>query len=139
MTSLATAPIQLRWAAAVAWMGVIFWLSSRSTLPRPAGASPDLVAILGHLGAYAMLALLLAWALLTRGRSMWETFAVAWVVAVLYGVSDEIHQSFVPGRDPAVFDVLTDATGAALALGALWWWVGRLARPPDAPIRPTRS
>jgi VanZ family protein len=44
------------------------------------------------------------------------------VIATLYGVSDEIHQAFVPLRTPDVRDVIADATGAALALGAAWAW-----------------
>ena len=50
------------------------------------------------------------------------TLAAAWVIATLYGVSDEIHQAFVPLRTPDVRDVIADATGAALALGAAWAW-----------------
>lgn len=138
MTSLAASPTRLRWVAVVAWMGVIFWLSSRSTLPRPPGASPGLVSILGHLGAYFVLALLLAWALLTLGRPTPETLAVAWVVAVLYGVSDEIHQSFVPNRYPDAFDVATDAVGAAVALVLVWWRL-RSPRPSSDSTKPQRS
>ncbi|MBO5275459.1 MAG: VanZ family protein, partial [Clostridia bacterium] len=52
-------------------------------------------------------------------------FAVlpGWGCAVLYAISDEIHQMFVPGRGPAVIDVLLDSTGAALgaAAAALIW------------------
>ena len=41
----------------------------------------------------------------------------AWIFAVIYAVTDEFHQSFVPGRHPSAFDViLFDATGAAIAL-----------------------
>jgi VanZ family protein len=40
----------------------------------------------------------------------------AWVVAVLYGVSDEIHQSFVPDRTGRPSDVLIDAIGAAIGV-----------------------
>ena len=51
-------------------------------------------------------------------------FAAAWCLAlprtalliVLFGASDEWHQSFVPGRQADVFDVLRDATGAGLGL-----------------------
>ena len=119
-------------------MGVIFWLSSRSTLPRPPGASPGLVSILGHLGAYFVLAILLARALLTFGRPLSETLAVAWVAAVLYGVTDEFHQSFVPNRYPDIVDVATDAVGAALALTLVWWRL-RSHRPSIASTKPQRS
>jgi VanZ family protein len=43
-------------------------------------------------------------------------FYLAWGMACLYSATDEFHQSFVPGRHPAVTDVMIDAAGAALAL-----------------------
>jgi VanZ family protein len=35
---------------------------------------------------------------------------------LLWGCSDEIHQSFTPGRDVEIGDVLADTTGVALAV-----------------------
>ena len=119
-------------------MGVIFWLSSRSTLPRPPGASPGLVSILGHLSVYFVLALLLSCALRPLGRPLPTTLAVAWVAAVLYGISDEVHQHFVPNRYPDTFDVATDAVGAALALILVWWRL-RSHRPSSASTKPQRA
>ena len=57
----------------------------------------------------------------------------AFVIAVLYGVSDEFHQSFVPGRTPDAADVLADAVGAALALTAAWGWAILLGRRSSMP------
>ena len=37
-------------------------------------------------------------------------------MAVLYAVTDEIHQGFVPGRNPQFTDLLIDAAGAATPL-----------------------
>ncbi len=42
----------------------------------------------------------------------------ALVIAVIYGLSDEFHQSFVPGRNADLLDVITDAAGAAAGLWA---------------------
>lgn len=36
----------------------------------------------------------------------------AFCFTVLYGVTDEIHQIWVPGRTSDLFDALADATGA---------------------------
>jgi VanZ family protein len=47
-----------------------------------------------------------------RKRSM--IFAVA--ISIMYGVTDEIHQSFTPGREPKIRDVFFDALGASLAV-----------------------
>jgi VanZ family protein len=52
-------------------------------------------------------------------------------LAVLYGLSDEWHQSFVPGRTPDVVDILTDAIGAAIGLLLVWWISQRLERTAD--------
>ena len=39
---------------------------------------------------------------------------IAVVTAVLYGITDEIHQSFTPGRGPAVRDVIIDTIRASI-------------------------
>jgi VanZ family protein len=105
-----------RWLPPLLWMGLIFYLSSQERLPRPTGLPPNIQAIAGHVAAYAVLALLLFAALGSRSWNYAIRAAVVFAVAVLYGVSDEIHQSFVPGRDASAFDVGVDALGAAFAL-----------------------
>jgi len=100
-------------------MGVIFFLSAQPDLPHPdVGWAGRLVSSAAHALEYAVLAVLLAIALEGRPRSL----LIAFLVAVLYGISDEFHQSFVPGRTPDVWDVACDAAGAlaALALWAAW-------------------
>ncbi len=42
------------------------------------------------------------------------------VIAVVYGSLDELHQAFVPGRDPDVFDLMADTTGALGAVIVVW-------------------
>ena len=44
------------------------------------------------------------------------------VIAGLYAVSDEFHQSFIPGRTPLISDVAIDTLGAALGAGT-WVWI----------------
>jgi VanZ family protein len=44
--------------------------------------------------------------------SAWRTASFAMFVAVLWGLSDEIHQAFVPGRSSELGDVVADAIGA---------------------------
>jgi VanZ family protein len=106
------------WLAAAVWMGGIFYLSHQSA---PLGATvSELESIVAHVGLYAGLALLLRWALVgaarSRGRAVaWA--AAAFALAVLYGVSDEIHQAFVPGRTASVVDIAFDAAGAGLGVG----------------------
>lgn len=46
---------------------------------------------------------------------------VPWVVGVLYAVTDEVHQYFVPGRSCELRDVLIDACGVAAGMAIVWW------------------
>ncbi len=118
-SELTRQPTAVRLLTVLAWMGLIFALSSRSKLPRPPGLGPDLVGIAGHFTVYAVLAALLWWALPARTSEQWQRFALALAVSVAYGMSDEWHQSFVPGRDPALFDLGVDALGAVTILVVL--------------------
>jgi len=108
----------VRFLPAALWMALIFFLSSRSTLPHAPGLSGALTAIAGHLVAYAVLALLLAWGLRGGDLTGRQRLLLAFTIAVAFGVTDEFHQSFVPGRDANPVDLLLDATGAAAALTA---------------------
>ena len=110
------------WLAVVAWAALIFILSAQSTLPDLTHGLPDLQDIAGHLAAYAGLAFWLALAL-RRTPGVRHPWRLAFALAVLYGLSDEFHQFFVPTRHPDLFDIATDAAGAALAL---WLWRRRL-------------
>ena len=48
---------------------------------------------------------------------------LAWVLAVLYAISDELHQTLTPGRHPSIIDVVIfDGGGAALGLAIRAAW-----------------
>ena len=100
-------------------MAVIFAGSSFPQLPDIPGGFSDKTA---HATEYAVLGVLLARALAgPRWLSITFPSVVAAVaLAALYGVSDECHQLFVPGRDFEVRDMMADAAGASMATGALW-------------------
>ena len=55
----------------------------------------------------------------TIGDVRWGAAGLSWLLSVAYGIVDEVHQSFVPGRVCSVVDVLSDAFGAALAIALL--------------------
>jgi VanZ family protein len=87
-----------------------------------------------HLLAYAALGASLLRAL-ASGRSAGMTvrrMVAAAVLATLYGVSDELHQSFVPGRHPELMDLVADGIGGAtgaVVLAAFARALNRLLRP----------
>jgi VanZ family protein len=79
---------------------------------------------IAHLSEYAILGLLAARAFITssRGalRSLWFLFSL--LLVIVYALSDEYHQSFVPARTGSIYDSLIDMTGGliGLLLVALW-------------------
>lgn len=108
-----------RWGPAAAGMAVLFALSS---VPNAGPLPADLSDKVAHLVAYAGLAVLLmrgtsggTWAGCTSAAAL-----AAWAIASLYGVTDEWHQSFVPGRSPSGLDLVADTAGAALGAFAVW-------------------
>ncbi len=141
------------WLPAVIWMAVIFSASgdtksaqrsSRLIEPFIRWLFPDIppeniwpivlfVRKCAHLTEYAVLALLLWRAFRsvsgqTTGWS-WRVAGYAWLGVVLYAITDEVHQCFVPTRMGSPWDVLLDSAGGAAGLLGLWafgrwrkWW-----------------
>lgn len=105
----------LYWVLTVGYMSLIFYLSSQSfSLPELPKDSDKVI----HAIIYFPLAFLIY-------RSLWNCrmkkyiFVIAFILAGIYGISDEFHQSFVPGRDSSLGDAAADFVGALLgSLGA---------------------
>jgi VanZ family protein len=103
------------WLPVYLFAALIFFLSSLPKLPEPPLELPFLDKI-GHLLEYALFGYLLKRGFSNSPRtklSSHSSFLVV-VTAFLYGVSDEVHQIFVPTRNPEVLDLLFDGTGAFL-------------------------
>ena len=100
------------WGPVVAYCALIFFLSAQSGFdfaPKPLWDFDKLL----HAAEYGVLA-----ALLLRAT---HNPALSLLIAGLYGVSDEVHQLFVPGRSASPFDALADLAGAGAVCG-LWYW-----------------
>lgn len=116
-----------RWLPAVVWMGILFVLSGRTSQDLktwfPLFSSFDW----GHFVAYFVLAWTYYYALWPKRQVLHiRRWAVA--LAVAYGVTDEIHQAFVPTRHPDVMDLFVDFCGAAAAMGLARLWEARKTR-----------
>ncbi|MEQ1559134.1 MAG: VanZ family protein [Methyloglobulus sp.] len=96
------------------YCALIFWLSSQSFLPTPhLFPFEDKI---HHFGAYFMMGIL-AWRNFSHYLKSPVLLAiVSLVFCSLYGVSDEWHQSFVPGRACDILDWVADSTGAGVAV-----------------------
>lgn len=116
-------PRRLRLAAAVlafAHMLLVVYLSSLSQVDMPGDWSGRDKVI--HGGVWCVLGALLA---LTAARPSRRTAAIAIIAAVVFGASDEVHQSFVPGRDASLLDLLADTVGATVGACVVTWYSAR--------------
>jgi len=106
------------WGPAFLVMAAIFTFSSIPSVELPNFGLLDFLVKKGaHALGYGLLALSYLWGLKNERNKIEPRLLIfAWILATLYSASDEFHQSFVPGRHPAVMDVLIDSLGAALTL-----------------------
>jgi VanZ family protein len=111
----------VRFLPSILWMAVIFYMSGRTgdemgvLLPFFQQWFPAMNDFnWGHFIAYFILACTLYFGFGTYGS--FRTKAIVVVICVLYGISDEYHQSFVAGRHSDWLDLRNDTIGAALAM-----------------------
>jgi VanZ family protein len=100
----------MAWGPAAVWAAVLFFLSAVPDVPASALPVNDKVA---HLGLYTVLGAALAWGRRRAGGGPPPHIALM-ILGVLYGMSDELHQAFVPGRDSSALDFLADTVGVLL-------------------------
>jgi len=116
MAQMTFRTVVLRWLPAVVMMGIIFIFSSLPSSSIPDYWSLDtLVKKGGHALGYGLLGLSYFYALPKRLSKFYRVLT-ALLMAVLFALSDEYHQSFVQGRNSSLSDVLIDGFGATLAL-----------------------
>ena len=125
-------PLFTHWLPLIAYCLAIF-IQSAQPLPTELPAFPLMDKVM-HLGGYALLGMLFYRALRTCSWAADERkLVVAAILATgLYGVSDELHQAFVPERVADVLDALADLLGGALGVLVYHWgqpWLGRRTKP----------
>ncbi len=98
------------WFATIGYMSLIFYLSSMNDGLPDLPSNFDKVV---HAMIYIPLAFLLYISLNRSGITRF-LFITAFFLAGIYGITDEFHQSFVPGRDSSVGDIAADFAGAFL-------------------------
>jgi len=102
-----------RYAPPLAVMALIYALSAQPDLGTGLGVWDTILRKLAHITIFGAL-----WLALARATD-WRRPVLATVIAVLYAISDEFHQTFVNDRHGSPFDVAIDTIGMGLA--ALAW------------------
>lgn len=139
------------WIAVFIWLVVIFYLSAQPAadssnlskkvtkviieiipLDSEVSTTENLIAKLepsirklGHFSEYFVLGLLVANALRVSGVFGFKGFIYSLLFCILYAVSDEFHQYFVPGRSTEFSDILMDTIGSVVGIG-LYFLVSRI-------------
>jgi VanZ family protein len=115
----------LTWVPAVAWAGLIFVASAQQNLTFVPDSDIDFVVRkTGHMVVFGILALL-TWRALAATTSLRRPWAWAVVLAVLYAVTDELHQGGVAGRSASAVDVAIDAAGVLVAVALVGFVASR--------------
>lgn len=107
----------MRWAVAAGYAVLITIVSSipSDKIPVPMPFNLDKAA---HAVEYGILAFLVCRAV---RRPTSRALIIITLCCAAYGVLDEVHQSFVPGRFPSVWDAAADSVGSALSV--IFWHV----------------
>ena len=135
----------LLWSAVLVWMGIIFFFSAQ-TAPASSGQSGSLIRTilswfdptfetlpvahqelrieslqhivrkLAHMSIYGVLGMLSIGALYTHNLSTRFRPLLAVAICIAYAITDEWHQTFVPGRSGELKDVCIDSVGALLGV-----------------------
>ncbi len=98
-----------RYGPPLALMAVIFFLSAQPNLNSGLGTLDTVLRKLAHMGEFGLL-----WFLWWRALGYGSPVASV-AIALGYAVSDEVHQSFVEGRNGTPVDVAIDALGVGIA------------------------
>ena len=110
------------WFPVFIWMGLIFF--SSSIHQENIAVLFSFQDVVFHTLAYLILAVFFARALKNTNSNIaaLQILIFTIVFGVAYGLSDEFHQSFVPGRSVSGFDVFMDGAGSVFG-GLLHRWL----------------
>ena len=109
------------WFPVVIWAVVIFLFSSHPTSSTSEIHWKDfIVKKTAHIVEYAIFCSLVFRALKGSGMTSKKAAVYALGTSVVYGLTDEYHQSLTPGRDPRIRDVGFDTIGSVLSIYTIW-------------------
>jgi len=126
----------------VLYMVMIYTLSSFHNIQQP-GPLGDLPSVdkIEHACEYFVLGLLLALCF-QRTPSMgpnWQSLALGLFIGIVYGFSDELHQSFISGRSSDLLDLLADTAGVTFGCLVGAWTKGPVSEKGPSPAIALRT
>ena len=109
------------WLPAIVVAAIIFALSAQPHLHVSQGTVDFVLRKCAHMTVYALLAVSCVRGLAHHGLGERTQLLGAGAMALAYAISDEYHQTFVPGRSGAPRDVAIDLVGITAGLLVLSW------------------
>ena len=117
---------------ASSWAGALYYLSAQpGTDTSPLFIHQDKIF---HFFAFGLLGFLAMGAIRAKGNTHrnWQVWLIVLLVG-LYGIVDEFHQHFVPGRDASIYDIAADMAGGIMGAWAMYFLVKTTSRLRSAP------
>lgn len=117
------------WLPPILWGLVIFSFSS-----YPVGVATEIywkdfiIKKTAHVIEYGILATLLYRAMVNSDVEKRKAMWISILISFLYGITDEFHQSFTPGREPNTRDVFIDTIGASIFMYGI---IGNINKMPE--------
>lgn len=111
------------WLPVFLWAFMIFGFSA-----NPTGSVSEVhwqdfvVKKLAHVFVYGVLSTLLYRALKKSGVPKKKAITYSIYASIIYGITDEYHQSFTPGREPRARDIIFDTIGAVLSMSVVYYY-----------------
>lgn len=107
------------WFPVIIYAIIIFWMSSQE---QPFGVEIEVIGLdkVLHIIEYAILGFLIARAFAGSPKKIYarDLVLITFFIGTLYGLTDEFHQHFTPGRFMSIFDLISDAIGSFLGAAA---------------------
>lgn len=110
------------WLPPIAWMSMIFYLSSKHDVSVASEFAINFLILKSvHVIVYAALYFLIFRAVygLQNKKNLREAFILSGLYTLIYSVSDELHQMYVPNREGHIRDVFIDSLGMYLMYSAV--------------------
>ncbi len=108
-------------------IGTIAWIVhvdiDAKTISSLAVGFNHLVRKFAHAGIYFVLGGFIIMPLIKTGIRGSRAYVLTILFCLFYAVTDEIHQTFIPGRSGQISDVLLDTAGAMIGSGTYWLYV----------------
>jgi VanZ family protein len=135
----------IAWLLVAIWMGLIFYFSAQPAVKSSKASTVvtekivrvflkefnslnskkqqsiifstnNIIRKVAHAGLYFVLGILVSLAILLHKKNTLYVFVSSFKISLIYAISDEFHQAFVPGRGPLIIDVVIDSFGAILGI-----------------------